>query len=137
VHGDPAASNTLTDPASGRVAAILDFEFAGADFRAQDMVVVLYGSAALDRPGWQQRAASLIVGFSSSVRLTESEVRALPAMILWRSFGTVLWRAGRWRRGLDKTALIAERIENLVRTMNWIDHHGHALITLGLPQASG
>jgi len=48
----------------------------------------------------------------------------------------VLWRAGRWRRGLDQTALIAERIEDLVHTTDWIDHHGHALITLGLTRAS-
>lgn len=135
--GDPAASNTLADPASGRVTAILDFEFAGTDFRAQDIVVVLYSSGALDGPDWKQRAASLIAGFSSSVRLTESEVRALPAMILWRSVGTVVWRAGRLRRGLDKTALIAERIEDLVHTMNWIEHHGHDLITLDLIRSSG
>jgi len=136
VHGDPAASNTLADPRSGRVTAILDFEFAGTDFRAQDIVVALYSSGALDGPGWKLRAAPLIAGFSSSARLSEPEIRALPAMILWRSVGTVLWRAGRWRRGLDQTALIAERIEDLVRTADWIDHHGHALITLGLTRAS-
>jgi Ser/Thr protein kinase RdoA (MazF antagonist) len=101
VHGDPAASNTLADPRSGRVTAILDFEFAGTDFRAQDIVVALYSSGALDGPGWKLRAAPLIAGFSSSARLTEPEIRALPAMILWRSVGTVPWRAGRWRRGLD------------------------------------
>jgi len=56
-------------------------------------------------------------------------------MILWRSAGTVLWRVGRWRRGLDPTALIAERIEVLVRTADWIDQYGHALITLGLSLA--
>jgi homoserine kinase type II len=136
VHGDPAASNTLADPRSGRVTAILDFEFAGTDFRAQDIVVVLYGSGALDGPDWKQRAAPLIAGFGSSARLTESEIRALPAMILWRSVGTVLWRAGRWRRGLDQAALIAKRIEDLVHTTDWIDHHGHALIALGLTRAS-
>jgi homoserine kinase type II len=136
VHGDPAASNTLADPRSGRVTAILDFEFAGTDFRAQGIVVALYSSGALDGPGWKLRAAPLIAGFCSSARLSEREIRALPAMILWRSVGTVLWRAGRWRRGLDQTALIAGRIEDLVHTTDWIDHHGHALITLGLTRAS-
>jgi homoserine kinase type II len=136
VHGDPAASNTLADARSGRVTAILDFEFAGTDFRAQDLVVVLYGSGALEGSDWKQRAAPLIAGFSSGACLTEPEIRALPAMVLWRSVGTVLWRAGRWRRGLDRAAPIAERIEDLVRTTDWIDQHGRALITLGLTRAS-
>lgn len=95
-------------------------------------VQVVHGDPAASK----RRAAPLIAGFGSSARLTESEIRALPAMILWRSVGTVLWRAGRWRRGLDQAALIAKRIEDLVHTTDWIDHHGHALIALGLTRAS-
>lgn len=137
VHGDMAASNMLADPWSGRVTAMLDFEIAGTDFRAQDMVVMLYSSGVLDWPDWERRAAALIAGFGSCVHLREPEIQALPAMILWRSVGSVLWRTGRWRRGLDQIALIAERIENLARTMDWLDHHGCALIALGLANAGG
>lgn len=135
VHGDLAASNMLADPRSGRVTAILDFEIAGTDFRAQDIVVMLYSTGALDGPEWEQHAAALIAGFGSSVHLEEPEIQALPAMILWRSVGTVLWRAGRWRRGLDQTALIVERIEDLARTTDWLDHNARALIALGLTSA--
>ncbi len=99
VHGDPAASNVLADEDTGEVTAVLDFEIAGAELRVQDLVVALKQSDALDAPDWQRRAAALARGYRSAQELTDAEAAAVPDLLRARAAGTVVWRAGRWRRG--------------------------------------
>jgi homoserine kinase type II len=130
VHGDFAASNMLTDPDSGQVTAVLDFEIAGADFRAQDITAALIQTDALDGPDWQDRVAALSSGYGKRVTLTKDEIAAIPHMIEWRAVGTVLWRAGRWRRGQDPLALVTDRIANVASTADWLTTHGSRLVDL-------
>jgi Ser/Thr protein kinase RdoA (MazF antagonist) len=129
VHGDFAASNMLIDPESGQVSAVLDFEIAGTDFRIQDPVASLGQSGALDGPDWERRVTALMSGYRSQVTLSEPELLAIPDLVLWRSIGTVLWRSGRWLRGQDPTDLVADRIEDLARSMDWLDARGQRLVS--------
>lgn len=130
VHGDFAASNMLVDPESGQVTAVLDFEIAGTDFRAQDLIAALMQTEALDGPDWERRVAALISGYGRQVTLTEDEVAAVAPLLLWRAVGTVLWRAGRWRRGQDPLDLIADRVQNVAATRDWLAVHGSRLAEL-------
>ena len=136
VHGDFAASNMLADLETGQVTAVLDFEIAGADFRAQDLVAALIQTDALDGPDWEHQVTSFITGYGARVTLVQDEAVAVPPMVLWRAVGTVLWRAGRWRRGQDPLDLIADRIQNVATTMDWLTAHATRLVELIAPRAA-
>jgi len=129
VHGDFAASNVLANPSSHEVTAVLDFEIAGTDFRVQDLVASLAQSGALDGPDWERRVMALMSGYGSRITLGEPELLALPDLVLWRSAGTVLWRAGRWLRGQDPVDLVDSRIQSLAWTMDWLDSRGQRLVS--------
>jgi homoserine kinase type II len=139
VHGDLAASNALADPGpnpgAGQVTALLDFEIAGADFRVQDFLVALHQSGALDAAQWQRRTAAFLRGHASVRQLTGAEVRALPELLLSRSLGEVLWRAGRWRRGQAQIAEVIDRIYRLETTLRWLAASGEDLVSLVGAQA--
>src|SRR5207245_446911 len=102
-HSDMAAGNVLID--DGRVTAVLDFEVAGWDLRVADYVAGLVQStdttaeeAAFDR------------GFSKRLQFSSEERAAVPTLRLLRQFGTVVWRAGRWREGKSTLADVCERL---------------------------
>jgi homoserine kinase type II len=138
VHGDFAASNMLADPATGGVTAVLDFEISGADFRVQDLVAALVQTGALDGRDWEHRVAALAAGYRTQVALTDDEIAAIPPMVLWRAVGTVLWRAGRWRRGQDPLDLIAERIQHIAWTTVWFaDRAPRLTAIITHPEAPG
>jgi len=120
IHGDVAGSNTLVDERTGQVTALLDFEAAGAGFRVHDLAAGLLQTGVLDGPQWQRRAAVLIRGHASVRRLGEAEIRAVPELLIGRCVGSVLWRAGRWRRGQSRVDGIAERLDRLEATMHWL-----------------
>jgi homoserine kinase type II len=130
VHGDLAASNVLADPDTGQVTALLDFEIAGADFRVQDFLVALSQSGALDSPRWRPRAAAFLRGYTPVRPLTAPEVEALPELLLSRSVGSVLWRAGRWRRGQAQPGEVVDRIRRLEATLRWLAASGEELVSL-------
>jgi len=120
VHGDPAAANTLVDERTGQVTALLDFEIAGADFRVQDLVAALTQSPVLDGPEWPRRVAALMRGHACALRLDPAELQAIPALLIYRCVGSVLWRAGRWGRGQAKRADVIDRLDHLAATMTWL-----------------
>jgi homoserine kinase type II len=130
VHADLAASNVLANPDTGQVTALLDFEIAGADFRAQDFLVALAQSGALGTAQWRSRTAALLRGYASVAPLTPAEAEALPELLLARSAGSVLWRAGRWRRGRAQLAEVIDRIQQLEKTTRWAAAAGEELVSL-------
>jgi homoserine kinase type II len=130
VHGDLAASNVLADPDAGQVRALLDFEIAGADFRVQDFLVALHQSGALGATHWQRRTSAFLRGHASVRQLTGAEVEALPELLLSRSLGEALWRAGRWRRGQAQIAEVIDRIYRLETTLRWLAASGEELVSL-------
>ena len=130
VHGDLAASNVLADPDAGQVTALLDFEIAGADFRVQDFLVALHQSGALGAAQWQRRTAAFLRGHASVRQLSRAEVEALPELLLSRSLGETLWRAGRWRRGQAQIAEVIDRIYRLETTLRWLAASGEDLVSL-------
>jgi homoserine kinase type II len=130
VHGDVAASNVLADERTGEVTAVLDFEIAGADLRVQDLVVGLRHSGALTGPGWQRRTAALARGYRGVQELTEAEAAAVPDLLLARATGTVIWRAGRWRRGQASLEDVSVRLHGLVAAEEWLARNGRELTDL-------
>ncbi len=127
VHADLAASNVLVNPETGAVTGVLDFEMAGCWIRAIELTVALALSGAAHGPGWPRRAAAVARGGGWGERLTAAELAALPDLIVVRAVGSVLWRAGRWRRGRSSLAEVADRLEVLAGTLRWRTAEGGEL----------
>ena len=119
VHADLAASNVLVSPDTGAVTGVLDFETAGYWIRAIELSVALALSGAAHGPGWPRRAAAVARGGAWGERLTGSECAALADLIMVRMVGSILWRAGRWRRGQSSLAEVASRMDALAETLRW------------------
>jgi homoserine kinase type II len=130
VHGDLGPSNVLVAAGSGRVTGILDFEIAGPDVGIQDLVAALLLSGALTGAGWQSRAAALRRGVVSVRPLAGPEIEAVPELLICRSVGSVLWRAGRWRRGLAGLDDVVARLDELAATVEFVARSGDQLCTL-------
>jgi homoserine kinase type II len=133
VHGDLGASNLLVDQSSGQVTGVLDFEIAGADFRIQDLVAALLLSGALEGRHLQARAAALGRGAASVSAFAEAETDAVPELLVCRSVGSVLWRAGRWRRGLSTLDDVVDRLDELAATVGFVSRFGPELRELLAP----
>jgi homoserine kinase type II len=113
IHGDLGAGNSLIDPRTGQISAMLDFEFAGVGFRVQDLVAALLNAGALEKDFWLPRTSALIRGYTSACPLNPAETAAIPGLLLARSVGSVLWRASRWRAGMSRLDEVADRLEKL------------------------
>lgn len=124
IHGDLAPSNVLASPDTGEVTGLLDFELAGAGFRAQDILAALYNSTALRAPDWPRRTAAFLRGCTSGRRLEPAEVAALPELLIVRSLGSVLWRAARWRAGLGPFSEVMAHVGRLETTTRWLAANG-------------
>jgi homoserine kinase type II len=127
VHADLAASNVLVSPDTGAVTGVLDFEMAGYWIRAIELTVALALSGAAHGPGWPRRAAAVARGGAWAERLTTAELTALPDLIVVRAIGSMLWRAGRWRRGQSSLAEVASRLDILAETLRWRTAEGDEL----------
>jgi homoserine kinase type II len=96
----------------------------------QDLVVGLKQSGALDAPDWQRRAGAMASGYCSAQELTEAEAAAVPDLLLARATGTVVWRAGRWRRGQASLEDVFIRLHELAEADKWLAAHRGELLDL-------
>jgi homoserine kinase type II len=120
IHGDLAPSNVLTDPGTGEVTGLLDFELAGVGFRVQEILAALHNSAVLGAPDWPDRTAAFLRGCATVRRLEPAEVAALPELLNARLLGSVLWRAARWRAGLGHFGEVTAHVGRLEATTRWL-----------------
>lgn len=122
IHGDFAFPNLLVD--GGKVSGLVDFEFAGPDFRAGDLAAALYVIAvrAEERARWAALEA-FAAAYRHSLPLDPLEVAALPELMLRRAaLGLVHW-LGRWRAGLADRSEPVARVERTTRFVRWIDEN--------------
>ena len=83
VHGDLNFSNLLVDSEqSGKVIALLDFEFCTKDVRAMEPAVVISGFLGMAEE--KDAIRQFCEGFASRVRLTEEEIAAIPVLLRLR-----------------------------------------------------
>ena len=107
IHGDYALGNVLMN--DGRVTGVLDFEIAGIDMRLTDLVAALTQSTddlASDQVSAFQR------GYETHVQLSDAERHSLPTLIRYRTLGSIVWRAGRWRAGHATLDEVADRLRD-------------------------
>ncbi|MNC31883.1 hypothetical protein D3C75_802190 [compost metagenome] len=112
VHGDLNASNLLLKTTDHRyVAALLDFEFCTFDVRAMEPAVILSG--LLGHAEEEQAVLAFCRGFSRRVRLSEAEIKAIPALMLLRKVDVFLHFITRYLEGTDEAHVLQEQVKLL------------------------
>jgi homoserine kinase type II len=120
VHGDFAFPNMLVE--GRRVAGLVDFEFAGPDFRAADLATALYVIAVrADTSALWPSLEAFSRAYRTALPLDPVEVAAVPALMLRRSaIGLVHW-IGRWRQGIAPRDEPLSRARRSAQFAAWLD----------------
>ncbi|MCC7361964.1 MAG: phosphotransferase [Anaerolineales bacterium] len=125
VHHDYDASNVLMR--DGRVTGVLDFEFAGPDWRALDVGAALKYTMRWwesDQP-WPA-ARAYCRGYGRVQRLTGAEVKALPWLIRLRDMAVTLLRLEPALAARDGE-LAAEYLRQAQESAAWLELNGDEL----------
>jgi Ser/Thr protein kinase RdoA (MazF antagonist) len=121
VHGDFAVSNVLVD-STGKPTAVLDFEVAGLDLAVTDVVA---GIAQVGGGWWTPdgaiRTNAFYRGYTRHVTITPAERAAIADLLRLRVLATVVWRAGRWRRGQAHLEEVQLRLDTGLHIGRWLD----------------
>ncbi|MFC5406394.1 phosphotransferase [Cohnella soli] len=117
IHGDINCSNALAGRnGSGRLAAILDFEFATWDVRAMEFAVLVAGYLN-DKEGDAAELGPCVEPFlhgaGSAIQLERREAAAIPLLVKLRMLDVFLHFFGRYRDGVDAAITLAEQIESV------------------------
>jgi len=124
IHGDLNASNALSD-LSGRICAILDFEFVTYDLRVMEAAVFLSdmirSSEAAETSLNKMKA--FLTGYQEVVELASEEIRALPSLILLRRLDVLIHFLGRYFDGIDGPEQVERQIASMHAMTRWLAHH--------------
>ena len=129
VHGDYAFANLLVK--EKQVTGMVDFEFAGADFRAADLACALYliTVRAEEAARWPALEA-FVRGYGTVLPLDPLEVAALPDLMLRRSaIGLVHW-IGRWRQGIAPRDEPLARVRRGALFARWLERNDARVVTV-------
>ncbi|MEH7097107.1 phosphotransferase enzyme family protein [Neobacillus vireti] len=124
VHGDLNASNILSDQ-NGKILAILDFEFVTHDLRVMEVAVSVsdFINDEEDEVIIFERIKAFLMGYGSSIKLTEGEIHALPLLIQLRSIDVFIHFLGRYWDGVDSIDTVKRYIRKAAQRVSWILTH--------------
>lgn len=127
IHEDFDMSNVLFD--GNRVTCVLDFEFCGRDLRAMDLTVALnwWPLDFFGTGGEWPIVRALASGYAQYVTLTEEETAALPLLIHFRAYTSLVHRLGRYRQGLSSLESVVNRVSAVLERENWLHTNGERL----------
>jgi len=125
IHGDFYPTNVLQQ--SHRVTGIVDFEFAGAGYRAMDVAIGLY-AFAIERSDMERLFDCFAGGYLSRMELSLDEIESMPILILMREATSLTHWTGRYRQGLTNAAGIGERARRFVGLARFLDRNGADLV---------
>lgn len=128
IHEDFDMSNVLMD--GERVTGVLDFEFCGRNVRAMDLAVALnwWPVNTLGTGDEWPIICALAMGYARYVTLTEEETAALPLLIHFRAFTSLIHRLGRYRQGLNSIESVVQRIDAALEREDWLYTNSQQLV---------
>ena len=116
IHGDINFSNCLVSAdKSGRIGAVLDFEFCTRDLRAMEIAVVLSGFLGADSGAYTIEA--FLRGAGRRLRLSREEAEAIPGLIRLRTLDVFLHFLNRYFDGVDGVAVLKEQTASAARNL--------------------
>jgi len=129
IHGDLNLSNALAD-SSGRIAALLDFEFVTMDVRAMEVAVFLSDLIRPDQPVELTftKVSSYLEGLRRHVQLTDDELSAMPILLLLRRLDVLIHFIGRYWDGVDDRSIVKGQIGQLYAMTQWLDEKEATLL---------
>ena len=127
-HNDMSPANLLMR--DGRVAAILDFEFACPAARALDVAMALRMIMQLDSNPMNPWAVAeqFCQGYAAWITLTPQEITAMPQLICLRTAIPVIWAVSNAERP-NPTSLV-QAIRRMQASTAWMNRHQAQLIAL-------
>lgn len=133
-HNDVTPNNLLVD--GGRLAAVLDWEFATLAPRALDVAMGLRMAMRIwDNPEPWEEIRRFCRGYTRWMRVVEDEVQALPWLIRLRTAITVLWWIGR-TAPTGEVGPIPDRIEMLQNTVGWLERYEQQLLDVVMQEVA-
>ncbi|MBA3824473.1 MAG: phosphotransferase [Ktedonobacterales bacterium] len=132
IHGDFAISNFLMS--NGQITAILDFDLAGRDLRALDLVVAL-SWWPLERFATGNEWPILDAlghAYLAHASLTASELSAIPRLMRLRDITSLVHRLGRYLAGQESEQPMQVRMQHSLWREGWLHHHEERLQTMTL-----
>jgi homoserine kinase type II len=131
VHGDLNASNILVN-GDRVVSAVLDFEFVTNDLRVMELAVCLsdFIQPSKDSTTTWAKINTFLTGYGQSLKLTESEIVAVPVLIQLRSLDVFIHFLGRYLDQVSSIDIVKEYIQKSAIRCNWIMDNKNKLITL-------
>jgi Ser/Thr protein kinase RdoA (MazF antagonist) len=124
IHDDFAFGNVLLS--GGRVAGILDFEFAAKEARATELAIALrlVASKASSDALWRP----LLRGYLSTLPLSVVEIEALPTLALHHEAVVLVWWLGRYRnREVDEQSL-KDHVARALALDPWLQQHSDTIV---------
>jgi Ser/Thr protein kinase RdoA (MazF antagonist) len=95
------------------------------------------GLPALRAPDWLRGTAAFLRGCALVRRLQPAEVAALPELLVARALGSVLWRAARWRAGLERFDEATAHVGRLEATTRWLAANEDAFLSVATAANTG
>lgn len=71
-----------------------------------------------------------ILGYAEKLRLTETEARAIPGLIILRVVSNVVYFCGRAAAGEDDISSLTTRAEEYARRICWLEANADELVAL-------
>jgi homoserine kinase type II len=116
IHADLHYDNVLCT--EDKVSGLLDFEFAVVDWRAMELAVSLtkYAGEKLALVYFDE----FISGFAAHGKLTESEMEAIPDLLILRVINNVVYFVGRALAKEDGIESLTTRCQSYATRIQWI-----------------
>jgi len=125
-HGDLWIGNCLLQ--NDKFTAVLDFEFAGTDWRALEVAICMsrFPSSADPWAGFE----AYLSGFKGTCPLSEEEVKAIPSLMKLRILTNIIHFIGRYMEGLDPADHLKGRFKTYEKRISWINENSDAIVKL-------
>lgn len=120
IHGDLNASNVLVGT-DEKISAILDFEFATRDLRVMEIAVCVSDivSNEENETVYLEMLHHFFSGLSKNMKLTNSEMEALPLLVILRRLDVFIHFLGRYLDGKDDASVLKEQIVKVGKYERW------------------
>ena len=128
LHRDYDPGNILLD--QQRVAAVLDFEFAGRDIRVLDLCIALsWWPSDLLGTGMEWDLIDAVgAAYTQQFFLSEEELRAIPTMFRLRDATSFVYQMGHYLAGMETDTRIQGRIKHSLWREAWLSTHQETLL---------